>query len=82
MVTGRPDMDCYTLHLDAFKSLYGDRYVALTQCRHIIPFSVNSFNEERDETFGFNVCIVVMLSMFMIADRGASSKGQHSSGAS
>ncbi|KAI0760564.1 hypothetical protein C8Q74DRAFT_239368 [Fomes fomentarius] len=55
MVTGRPDMNCYALHSDAFISLYGDRYVALTQCRHIIPFSVNSFNEERDETFGFNL---------------------------
>ncbi|KAI0757946.1 hypothetical protein C8Q74DRAFT_1451960 [Fomes fomentarius] len=50
MVTGLPDLD-YQLSVDDDDD--DDRVLVTTQCCHIIPFSVNSFNDEREETFGY-----------------------------
>ncbi|KAI0760556.1 hypothetical protein C8Q74DRAFT_1451463 [Fomes fomentarius] len=55
MVTGRPDTNYLALHFDALMSVYGKRHSALTQCCHIIPFSISSFKGEREETFGYKL---------------------------
>ncbi len=64
MVTGRLDANHYTRIVGAHGSEYADHDVAQTQCSRILPFSVNSFNDEREETFGYKVRIVVVMLSF------------------